>query len=126
MMMIMTRDSPVFFIALLQSFHYKGTFIHRALQDVTLCEHQSKEIKCSFQQQITILSAVYGRENQIDCRGGFYGDTHCNDGGAMAKTQAHCNDKDKCTLYASNSFYGDPCRGVRKYLHVTYFCKWLV
>eukprot|EP00112_Aurelia_sp_Birch-Aquarium-sp1_P018432 Seg44.3 transcript_id=Seg44.3/GoldUCD/mRNA.D3Y31 product="L-rhamnose-binding lectin CSL3" protein_id=Seg44.3/GoldUCD/D3Y31 len=94
-----------------------------ALQDVTLCEWGSKEISCSNGQQITILSAIYGRDNMIDCTSGFYGNTNCNSEAAMAKTQAHCNDKDKCTLHANNSFYGDPCPGVHKYLHVTYYCK---
>uniref|UniRef100_A0A672HAY8 SUEL-type lectin domain-containing protein n=1 Tax=Salarias fasciatus TaxID=181472 RepID=A0A672HAY8_SALFA len=34
-----------------------------------------------------------------------------------------CNGKRRCNLRASNSVFGDPCRGTYKYLEVDFVCK---
>ena len=41
---------------------------------------------------------------------------------SLEKVKSECEDKKKCSLYASNVVFGDPCVGTFKYLSVTYYC----
>ena len=34
-----------------------------------------------------------------------------------------CNHRNNCTIWATNTLYGDPCPNTFKYLMITYFCQ---
>ncbi|KAH3755158.1 hypothetical protein DPMN_189845 [Dreissena polymorpha] len=46
----------------------------------------------------------------------------CSADDAMAIAQNLCDSKSTCELKARNTVFGDPCRGVYKYLHVKFTC----
>lgn len=48
--------------------------------------------------------------------------TNCGACGALEHVNGLCGLEFDCQLVASNSVFGDPCPGVRKYLEITYDC----
>lgn len=84
-----------------------------------ICEHRSLSINCGA-RVIDILSASYGRTRQGWCGRG--GNTNCHAGTSMRVARFECQQLHRCVLYATNSAFGDPCRGTFKYLEVRYQC----
>ena len=41
----------------------------------------------------------------------------------LKKVRSFCNGKRSCNVIAKNNVFGDPCRGIFKYLRVQYRCK---
>ncbi|XP_056020704.1 serine/arginine repetitive matrix protein 2-like [Ostrea edulis] len=68
---------------------------------------------------------MYGRRSKNTCSKSLKGrfSTRCKAKHSKHITKRHCNGKRFCTLHASNSVFGDPCRGTYKYLAVTYSCR---
>ena len=85
------------------------------------CESDSHTLSCAHdRKKINILSANYGRLTGAQvCGWGSIRTTNCKANGALAKVQAHCQGRSHCTLRATNSEFGDPCRGTFKYLEVS-------
>ena len=93
---------------------------------VAVCEHGPEvPIKCPlFYQTLVITTAEYGRTPNVQhscspsltktCRG----DRELS----SAKIRELCEGHRECSLDASNGVFGDPCRGIRKYLYVEYLC----
>ena len=44
--------------------------------------------------------------------------TYCGAARSQAKVRTTCQGKPQCVLQATNSIYGDPCKGTKKYLEV--------
>ncbi|KAL5009973.1 hypothetical protein ScPMuIL_012278 [Solemya velum] len=92
------------------------------VQRIILCENKSKNINCS-KGTILIASAEYGRtvnsvcgrnQNNIECK---------TKSSTLNKVREACSNKQSCRLSAENAEFGDPCRGTKKYLNVTYTCE---
>ncbi|XP_056020703.1 uncharacterized protein LOC130054563 isoform X2 [Ostrea edulis] len=98
---------------------------HVKLYRTTICEHNRKRVRCGRGEKITVHYAMYGRRSKNTCskylKGRF--STRCKAKHSKHITKRHCNGKRFCTLHASNSVFGDPCRGTYKYLAVTYSCR---
>ena len=100
--------------------HISGTTCQREMQ-LQFCEGDSHVLTCGA-WKINILSANYGRLTGAQvCGWGGTKTTNCKANGVLAKVQAHCQGYSHCTLRATNSEFGDPCRGTYKYLEVTIF-----
>ena len=91
-------------------------------KSVTICETKKTTITCKKGKKMNILHANYGRLNKNTC--GKSTVTNCRASTSLGFVQKTCKGKVSCALHASNSVFGDPCRGVRKYLTVKYKCEW--
>lgn len=86
------------------------------------CEHRRLQLSCAARYYIDVQHANYGRRNHHTCRGAQWWRVPCIARHSLTKVKKACQGKQQCSLYASNSVYGDPCRGSNKYLEVTYRC----
>ena len=89
---------------------------------VTICENQRQTISCEGGATIRVLEASYGRNDGVTCPSSFILTTSCNAASSLSVVQGSCNDRASCSLFASNSVFGDPCVGTFKYLQVEYKC----
>ena len=88
---------------------------------IAICEHQGGTINCGPGGFIEVEYAVYGRTTTSTC--GFNGNTNCRAGNSWNYVYSKCQNKQICYLKANNSEFGDPCRGVGKYLEVKFKCR---
>uniref|UniRef100_A0A672HAV1 SUEL-type lectin domain-containing protein n=1 Tax=Salarias fasciatus TaxID=181472 RepID=A0A672HAV1_SALFA len=76
-------------------------------------------------QVISILEANYGRLESGKCAKGRpksqLRNVKCSN--PASKVSETCDGKRSCNIRASNSMFGDPCRGTYKYLEVDYVCQ---
>ncbi|XP_033756148.1 uncharacterized protein LOC117338893 [Pecten maximus] len=93
-------------------------------EKLTICEGSTTTIKCPAGEVIDILEAFYGRENDLTCSGPGkpIRTTACSSPVALERYEEICDDKNSCTVTASNSVTGDPCGGTYKYAQITYTC----
>ncbi|KAJ7393770.1 kti12, chromatin associated [Desmophyllum pertusum] len=89
-------------------------------KSVTVCESKKATITCKKGKKIEIVQANYGRLNKRTCRKSPV--TNCRAAKSLALVQSTCHKKARCVLRASNNVFGDPCKGVAKYLLVKYKC----
>ncbi|KAL5010570.1 hypothetical protein ScPMuIL_012875 [Solemya velum] len=94
----------------------------RCSKNVIICEHDSVTVTCPDGEMIDILSANYGRTEFETCPHSARSDLQCVSGSAVTENVRSCNNRNSCTLTASNGIFGDPCHGTFKYLNVTYDC----
>ncbi|XP_061173301.1 zonadhesin-like [Saccostrea echinata] len=87
-----------------------------------VCERSKRKISCPKGSRLRILAANYGRSSRSICRGKIR-TLRCASKNALAKVRGHCDGKQSCELYASNTVFGDPCKGTFKYLDFTYSCQ---
>ncbi|XP_030832279.1 mucin-22-like [Strongylocentrotus purpuratus] len=85
-----------------------------------VCERETDDIDCG-DGAINICTAVYGRTNPSTCVEASK--TDCILDVSSEPDLASCNGQQQCTVYASNSLFGDPCPGTVKYLEITYSCQ---
>lgn len=90
-------------------------------RSVTICEHKKTTVTCKKGKKMNIVHANYGRLNKNTC--GKSSVTNCRAATSLGIVQKTCKGKVSCALHASNSVFGDPCRGVKKYLIVKYKCE---
>lgn len=98
----------------------------RPAQRVTACEWgAATEISCTDGDAIVIEKAMYGRQDKTTCamHGIKVDNTDCSSLVALEQTREKCENQKSCLLEASNTVFGDPCQGIRKYLQVTYSCR---
>ncbi|XP_060066268.1 L-rhamnose-binding lectin CSL3-like [Ylistrum balloti] len=89
----------------------------------TICESEKVTMICPSSMQLNILYASYGRTDGHTCsRYGMMRDTSCSAPGCVERVRKYCHGHHSCTIKASNSLFGDPCRGTYKYLKLKYQC----
>ncbi|XP_069103906.1 uncharacterized protein [Argopecten irradians] len=93
------------------------------LKSELLCEHKKKKIRCDGGKVINITKAFYGRHKKSICPRKSVRTTKCEAKSSMSKVREACEGKETCHLSASNSVFGDPCKGTVKYLKVQYACS---
>uniref|UniRef100_A0A672GUG4 SUEL-type lectin domain-containing protein n=1 Tax=Salarias fasciatus TaxID=181472 RepID=A0A672GUG4_SALFA len=75
---------------------------------------------------IRVQTALYGRRNREMCSEGKpprqLANIRCSAKDTLQRVKSRCNGKQKCSIKASKSSFGDPCRGTYKYLEVAYVC----
>uniref|UniRef100_A0A672HAU2 SUEL-type lectin domain-containing protein n=1 Tax=Salarias fasciatus TaxID=181472 RepID=A0A672HAU2_SALFA len=93
------------------------------------CEGSTAQLKCDAGQVISIIKANYGRLDGRKCARGRpksqLNNVKCsNPPRPLTPFSVHrCDGKQTCSIRASNSVFGDPCRGTYKYLEVDYICQ---
>jgi len=88
-----------------------------------ICERSSGSIHCPYGTSIDILSANYGRTTGRHICPDPARDTNCRASGSLSTVREKCQGRSYCYLEATNSVFGDPCRGTKKYLELRYKCN---
>ncbi|KAK7930451.1 hypothetical protein WMY93_006846 [Mugilogobius chulae] len=89
------------------------------------CEHDTAFLRCDQGQVISVTSAYYGRRDTTTCSAGRPWDQLTNINCELSvtdKVAQMCNNRNSCSVSASNSEFGDPCVGTFKYLKIIYCC----
>ncbi|GLV41378.1 LDL receptor related protein 4 [Carabus blaptoides fortunei] len=84
------------------------------------CEWQPMTLECNEGKVLKIMSANYGRTNDSLC--GSFENTNCRASGSLSIIKNNCEGQTSCTVMATNYVFGDPCRGVVKYIEAEYQC----
>ncbi|MEQ2298904.1 hypothetical protein AMECASPLE_010011 [Ameca splendens] len=89
------------------------------------CEGSVAQLQCDKDQVISVSRAIYGRSDQKTCISGRpvqqIQNVQCSS--SSDKVAQSCNEKQSCSITATNSVFGDLCVGTYKYLEVDYTCK---
>uniref|UniRef100_A0A667Z5B5 SUEL-type lectin domain-containing protein n=1 Tax=Myripristis murdjan TaxID=586833 RepID=A0A667Z5B5_9TELE len=92
---------------------------------IIACEHSAAHLDCDVGQVITIHGGDYGRHDQTTCSykrpASQLENVYCSR--PTNNITESCNGQKSCTIYASNSVFGDPCVGTYKYLELAYTCE---
>ncbi|XP_078356759.1 L-rhamnose-binding lectin CSL3-like [Oculina patagonica] len=91
-------------------------------KSIVICEHRRATLSCPGGKKVNVLTASYGRHDRSTCPHSSIRTTNCHAGNSLTIAKARCTNKTRCSLFASNSVFGDPCRGTYKYLKVEYQC----
>ncbi|XP_074538261.1 L-rhamnose-binding lectin SML-like [Halichoeres trimaculatus] len=98
-----------------------------AFRHVT-CENSLAHLQCGDGLVISVQRAEYGRGDRTTCtynrNEAKVADVYCSH--ITSKVADSCNGKNTCVIKASNSMFGDPCKGTYKYLEVAYVCEYPV
>ncbi|KAH3817640.1 hypothetical protein DPMN_119194 [Dreissena polymorpha] len=94
-----------------------------AKTDIFVCEGKMVTLTCSGAKKVQIGWAMYGEDQGArHCSKTNTKTVRCHAENAMETVQNLCENRSSCELKASNAVFGDPCKGVYKYLHVKYTC----
>ena len=82
------------------------------------------KVSCDRSAVLHIQSATYGRSQGCSCQCGLCQELHneCLSENAQRIIRRQCQDKTSCTLQATNTRFGNPCKGFKKELTVVYSC----
>lgn len=103
------------------NYHFE-LFVSLGSTKVTLCGNKKRTISCPAGSNIRVFTAFYGRSNRKTCRG-VVRTLRCSAKNALAKIRGQCDGRRSCSVYASHTVFGDPCRGTSKYLELSYACQ---
>ncbi|CAK8695362.1 unnamed protein product [Clavelina lepadiformis] len=85
------------------------------------CEHKTPvQVNCPEYHVINVIDAFYGRLEKDRC--GWNKNDHCKADNSLSIIKENCQNENSCALEASNRVFGDPCRGVVKYIKLDYEC----
>lgn len=89
------------------------------------CEDRLLTIDCDFGSKINLIRANYGRFSITQCndQGNLEMATDCMSPITFRIMQDRCQDKQKCSINATSSIFGDKCPKTRKYLEVHFQCQ---
>eukprot|EP00301_Raphidiophrys_heterophryoidea_P004732 c12036_g2_i1.p1 GENE.c12036_g2_i1~~c12036_g2_i1.p1 ORF type:complete len:511 (+),score=136.14 c12036_g2_i1:1-1533(+) len=88
-----------------------------------MCENNNLFLSCpSSATVISISSANYGRTDGVTCTHSAIQTTSCSASSSLANAKSRCEEKNSCSVSATDSVFGDPCVNTYKYLNVTYTC----
>lgn len=90
------------------------------------CQSKQLELRCPKDTVIFITSAAYGRAGYLAthvCRGwNRQQNLNCRALNSFQIVSDRCKSRQSCIVPVSNSLFGDPCPGTRKFLEVKYRC----
>lgn len=72
-----------------------------------------------------MIRANYGRLSRTICNADGRAPirtTNCVSRNSIALVNDKCQNRQRCSIQASNNVFGDPCDGTLKYLEVSYEC----
>uniref|UniRef100_A0A672HA61 SUEL-type lectin domain-containing protein n=1 Tax=Salarias fasciatus TaxID=181472 RepID=A0A672HA61_SALFA len=106
----------------------RGTY--KYLEVDYVCQGEHSVVSSDAGQVISIIKANYGRLDGRKCARGRpksqLNNVKCsNPANKVSNQYGTCDGKQTCSIRASNSVFGDPCRGTYKYLEVDYICQGL-
>ena len=91
---------------------------------IVTCEGESVSLSCTSGTKLHIQYADYGRfvSGELLCPNSAINDLNCDNADSSSIAINICEGMESCTLFASNSVFGDPFPGTYKYLELQYFC----
>lgn len=89
------------------------------------CEDRQLVMDCDFGSKINLIRANYGRFSITQCneQGQLDLSTDCMSPITFRIMRERCQDKQKCSVNATSSIFGDKCPKTRKYLEVHFQCQ---
>ncbi|GLV41375.1 Calcium-independent receptor for alpha-latrotoxin [Carabus blaptoides fortunei] len=88
------------------------------------CDGKIMELECKSGGFLIIMNATFGRVSNNICPDKTLVDfITCRAENTYDKVKALCNGKQRCTINATNTYFGDACPGLSKYLEVQYKCR---
>lgn len=89
------------------------------------CEDRQLTIDCDYGMKINLIRANYGRFSITQCneQGQLDLSTDCMSPITFRIMRDRCADKQKCSVNATSSIFGDKCPKTRKYLEVHFICQ---
>ncbi|KAK7930448.1 hypothetical protein WMY93_006843 [Mugilogobius chulae] len=103
---------------------YKCVSKYSRLTNVA-CEHGTAFLRCGRGRVIRVILAYYGRRDTTTCSAGRpwnqLQNTNCLRS-VTGRVAQMCNNRNSCSVKATNSQFGDPCGGTFKYLKIIYSC----
>ncbi|XP_033105774.1 uncharacterized protein LOC117108037 [Anneissia japonica] len=116
---------PVNYIGFTTGWRSDGVFrfCDMGILHVQSCEGETGTIECGPNHSINIYEGFYGRKNRGACSDGPIRTTDCSARSAPTKITERCDGQQQCSIDATNSVFGDPCRGTHKYMRILYFCR---
>jgi len=97
--------------------------LNAGLKEELVCEGKKSIISCKTGHTITVVEANYGRFDTTRCFHESINTTNCSSSSSTRTIKISCNRRRSCSLFASNSVFGDPCRGTYKYIRVLFKCR---
>ncbi|XP_030201128.1 L-rhamnose-binding lectin SML isoform X1 [Gadus morhua] len=95
---------------------------------VVACELSTAELSCDSGQTILLIGAFYGRADRTTCiygrPDGQFNNINCFTRTANRIVAERCNGKKRCSVYAMNSVFQDPCSRTAKYMELAYTCEY--
>jgi hypothetical protein len=89
----------------------------------TVCEGGYLPLACPADSYIKVTSAMYGRLDNKTCPYGNISQTNCSETRlSLGALQALCNGQKSCDVDSLSYYFGEPCKGVYKYLTFEYSC----
>lgn len=122
------------YVLYLKYFIFVKNFKFKLFSDKTVlvCEQGTLRMKCPKGKSIKVKGALYGRlkRDMRSCpkpglskfRGRIFKSV-CAARKSTAIVRKSCNGKRVCNVQAKSKIFGNPCKGIFKYLRVQYFCK---
>ena len=91
----------------------------------SICESSSENINCPFGYDINVTYANYGRLPEVKTLScpTSQPNANCSSSKSLPYVKNRCDGIRSCDLGASDSYFGDPCSGVKKTLDVLYECE---
>ncbi|XP_073982800.1 uncharacterized protein isoform X2 [Rhodnius prolixus] len=100
--------------------------LENLLKDKTelVCDFEEMILSCPDNYHIDVLSAMYGKIDNRYCyqRHKRVDNCEANSLTTLNQVRKKCNRLQYCSLMAHSKMLGNPCKGIRKYLEVTYRC----
>ncbi|XP_056240713.1 L-rhamnose-binding lectin SML-like [Seriola aureovittata] len=102
------------------------TFSCFPVVNIVACENSLAILQCDQGKVIFVYNANFGRTDQTTCSyqrpDNQVQNVMCS--GPTTKVADSCNEKNSCSIRASNSVFRDTCSGTYKYLEVNYRCQY--
>ena len=93
------------------------------IQRLVVCEYETAYLSCTHHAVIHVLSAMYGRTDNITCPSkNSYIKATCEEQNSSSIVKEGCEGRQNCTIWVSHHTFGDPCPGIWKYLNLSYQC----
>ena len=93
------------------------------IQRLVVCEGGTANLSCTHHAGIHVLSAMYGRKDNITCHSeNSYATCEAQDQDSLSIVKGICEGQQNCTIWASNNIFVDPCPGIHKYLNLSDQC----
>ncbi|XP_035682473.1 von Willebrand factor D and EGF domain-containing protein-like [Branchiostoma floridae] len=99
-----------------------GPWAGRTIHNHQACESMTLHLGCLPGEALDISFANYGHIGTKDC-GSPMPPGGCRAPDSLAIVRGMCQGKQRCSVPAANTVFGDPCQNVGKYLEVNYECK---
>lgn len=103
------------------NFRKDASLYNYTIQTDLLCESRKLKISCHSGESIKFVYGMYGHDGNVSICG-YDKHVACASTTSLSTLKKKCANKQSCKLFASNSWFGDPCVGVKKYLKVVYYC----